>query len=262
MKKKNHFKKNMSPPPFRHVFLVTFIFFVLSTFGSIWIINEGIEPTLMDIADTRARQYARMAINEAVSKKIADDLEYEELIQEKFDDEGNPVSVGWNSVVTNRVVRNTTNRVQNFLKLLEKGQVPDPGSTLDVELEPEENPSIESVSEDPTLIQIPVGQALGIPLLANLGPKIPVNIEVIGDVQSEPIMEREEMGINNVYFALYVEMDVNLRVVVPFQTKNIEIKSKIKIDDRIIYFEVPYYYNGNGGGEPPQLSIPMEDPLQ
>ncbi|QTN00210.1 sporulation protein YunB [Sediminibacillus dalangtanensis] len=261
MKKNRNFKSHMTPPPFRHVLVVTIVFFTISSFVSILIINRGLEPTLMDIAETRARQYARMAINEAVSKKIADDLEYDELIQEKVDNEGNAVSVGWNSVVTNRVVRNTTNRVQNFLKLLEKGQVPDPGSTLDVELEPEEKPSIESVKEEPTLIQIPVGQALGIPLLANLGPDIPVNIEVIGDVQSEPIMEREELGINNVYFALYVEMEVSLRVVVPFQTKTTQINSKIKIDDRVVSFDVPYYYNGNGGGESPQLSIPME-PLQ
>ncbi|WP_077625296.1 sporulation protein YunB [Sediminibacillus massiliensis] len=252
--------KYRKPPSLGHVFVFTLVFFIISTFLSIWVINKGIEPTLMDIAETRTRQFTRLAINEAVSKKIAEDLHYEQLIQEETDNEGKVVSVGWNSVVTNRVVRNTTFRVQNFLRQLENGEIPEPGSTLDVELEPETNSSIDSVRNNPTLIEIPVGQAFGIPLLANLGPKIPVQIEVIGDVQSEPIMKHKELGINNVFFELFVHLEVNLRIVVPFQTRPTTITQDIKIDDRYLPGEVPEFYN-NGGASDTPFSIPI-DPLQ
>ncbi|MBM7570972.1 sporulation protein YunB [Aquibacillus albus] len=260
MNRRPAFRRQVAPPPLRLVVVITFIIFSILTSLSIWLINDGIEPTLMEIAKTRTRQFTRLAINEAVSKKIAEDLDYDQLIQMQTDEQGDVVSVGWNGAITNRVVRNTTNRVQNFLRQLEKGEVPEPGTALDVEMDPDESPTIENIIEDPTLIQIPMGQALGIPILANLGPKIPVNIEVIGDVQSEPIMEREELGINNVLFELKVHMEVNVRVVIPFTTDTTTITSNITIDQRYIEGDVPEFYNGGGSDKnnSTDFSIPIK----
>lgn len=258
---KPKFKKHITPPPLRHVVVISFVMFLILTSISILVIDNGIQPTLIEYAKTKTRQFTREAINEAVSKKIAEDLEYEQLIQAQYDNQGRVVSIGWNGIVTNRVVRNTTNRVQNFLKQLENGTVPDQGTPLDVELDPEQETSIEQVRKDRTLIEIPMGQALGVPVLANLGPKIPVNIEVIGDVQSEPIMNKQELGINNVYFELVVRIEVNLRVVVPFTSDTTTIVSDIVIDNRYLPGDVPEFYNGVGSSNADtQFSIPI-DPL-
>src|SRR5690625_1060863 len=104
--------KQVKPKKFRDILLITLSCFVMSVILSVWLINEGIEPTLMEIAETKIAQYAREAINEAVSKRLADDLQFEDLVQLEQDEEGNIVSVGWNAVVVNRVLRNATFRVQ------------------------------------------------------------------------------------------------------------------------------------------------------
>jgi hypothetical protein len=39
--------RRKGPLLFRHVLLITLLFFSLSTVGGLWLIDKGIEPTLM-----------------------------------------------------------------------------------------------------------------------------------------------------------------------------------------------------------------------
>lgn len=249
--------KKRKPKTFGQILMFTFVSFVISLVLSIYIINRGIEPTLIDIAETLTGQYAREAINEAVSKRIADDLDVEDLIQIETNDDGNIVSMGWNAVVVNRVLRNATFRVQNYLKRLERGERPI-GNSLDFDIE-EEDEVIEP--DEPTkseaLVRIPIGQASGNALLANLGPKVPVHFSVIGDVQPDFITIIEEYGINNALVRLEIEIKVNVQIVIPFSTKTTEVVTTIPVDTRIIQGLVPDFYSS--GGNPPSISIPYSE---
>ncbi|KGX89644.1 hypothetical protein N781_07730 [Pontibacillus halophilus JSM 076056 = DSM 19796] len=254
--------KSIGPPPAKQIFVVTLVFFILSTFGGIWVINQGIEPTLMSIAETRTKQFAREAINEAVNKRIAEDLGSDELIKIETDQNGKIVTIGWNTVVVNRVLRNTTFRVQNYLKRLEtEGQGVSPDSSLDIEVDPEESNTIDGIEEDPTVARIPIGQATNISLLANLGPEVPVHFKVIGDVQSDFNYDMVEYGINGVMITLSIELEANVSIVIPFSTRTATVNTSIPVDFRIVNGVVPDFYNGNGtnGGITP--SIPIQDSI-
>lgn len=168
--------------------VISLLFFALFTMLSLWYINRGVTPALVEIAETKAQQLARDAINEAVSKQIAEDLQFDDLVKMEKDDQGNVVYMGWNSVLVNRALRDTTIRVQNFLKRMELGELPMEDTTLEPDLDPDRTP--EEQGEQPaTLIELPIGMATNNSLLANLGPKVPVQLRVIGDVQSEVDIE-------------------------------------------------------------------------
>ncbi|RPF50338.1 sporulation protein YunB [Aquisalibacillus elongatus] len=245
------------PKTFSQILMYTFVSFIVSIILSVVIINRGIEPTLIDIAETLTGQYAREAINEAVSKRIAEDLEVEELIQIETNDDGNIISMGWNAVVVNRVLRNATFRVQNYLKRLERGERPI-GNSLDFDLD-EEDQTIEPDETDDreALVRIPIGQATGNTLLANLGPRVPVHFSVIGDVQPDFITTIEEYGINNALVRLEIEIKVNVQIVIPFSTKTTEVVTTIPVDTRVIQGLVPDFYSR--GGEPPNIAIPYSE---
>lgn len=260
LNKKRGFQKRNGPPPLKHVFAATFIFFLISTFLSLWIINKGIEPTLMEIAETRTKQFAREAINEAVSKRIAEDLQTEQLVKIEKDAQGNVVQMDWNTVVVNRVLRNTTYRVQNYLKMLEKGDVPKAGTPLDVEVDPDEPLEEDDIEENPALIRIPVGQATNNTLLANLGPKVPVHFQFIGDVQSNVQKEITEYGINGAFFNISIHIVANVRVVIPFSTRTATVETDIPVYFGTVQGEVPNFYNGIGGEQQnPTFSIPINE---
>lgn len=224
--------------------MMTFICFVIAIMLSLWIINKGIEPTLMDIAEHLTAQMAREAINEAVSQQIVDDLEFDDLIQLERDNDGNIVSVGWNAVVINRVLRNTTHRVQNYLKQMGRGE-----RSTDID--------DEDVSHSEAVVRIPIGQATGNTLLANLGPRVPVHFTVIGDVQTDFITNIEEYGINSVVVELLIEVETNVQIVIPFSTSTTTVTTTVMVDVRTISGKVPEFYSS--GQQNPSISIPYSN---
>ncbi len=240
--------------------MVTLVFFLLSTLISILIINNQIKPVLMSIAVDRTEQYANKAMGIAVSKRISDDLDTTNLYQAQTDEAGNIISYVFNTDVENRIQRDIQYRVENFLDRVEKGDIPGPGAPLDVEVEPEEEQTIEKVKENQNLLEIPIGQVLGIPLLANLGPTVPVNIDTIGIVSTEVTDEFIESGINGAYINVLVHIEVEVSVVIPFASAPIKLEQDIPITRFFQPGDVPQYYN-KGGNNDPSLSIPI-DPLQ
>ncbi|WP_175615131.1 sporulation protein YunB [Piscibacillus halophilus] len=249
--------KKRKPKTFGQIIIYTFISFIVSLVLSIYIINRGIEPTLIHIAETLTGQYAREAINEAVSKRIVHDLDVDDLIQVETNEDGNIVSMGWNSVVVNTVLRNATFRVQNYLKRLERGERPI-GDSLDFDIDEDQIIESDETVENEALVEIPIGQATGNALLANLGPRVPVHFSVIGEVQPDFITDVKEYGINNAMINIEIEVKVNVQIVIPFSTKTTEVVARIPVDTRVIQGLVPDFYS-SGNNNPPSISIPFSE---
>ncbi|GAB2544175.1 sporulation protein YunB [Gracilibacillus alcaliphilus] len=245
--------------PGNHMLFITFFLFVLAMIASILVVNEGIKPVLLNTAEVRVSQIANQALGIAVSKKISEDLENGDLVEVQLDDQGRIENYVFNAVVENRVQRNVQYRLENFLKLLESGERPETGVPIEVEildLDESEQALLDEIRERGLLIEIPVGQALGIPLLANLGPRIPVNIEVLGSVGTETTSEIVQTGINGALIQVNVFVEVEMRVVIPFASKPVKLEQHIPVTKVFHPGDVPnYYHNGEGSSN---LSIPID----
>ncbi|WP_173915742.1 sporulation protein YunB [Halobacillus sp. Marseille-Q1614] len=240
--------------------LLTMVFLMIFTALCLWLIDRGITPAIQGIAETRAQQLARDAINEAVSKQLAEDLHFEDLVRIEKDNEGKIVYMGWNSALVNRTLRDTTFRVQHFLKRMEMNELPLEDTTLEPDLVSDD--SNRDLGKEPaTLVEIPLGMATNNTVLSNLGPNIPVQLRIIGDVQTQFKNDITEYGINSAHFQLWINFKVSLRVVIPFSTETITVTNDIPVDSAVIPGEVPNFYNGDGSGNSPSFSYPM-DPLQ
>ncbi|SFM38756.1 sporulation protein YunB [Gracilibacillus orientalis] len=263
MRRKKWNRRKIGSPPANQLVIISFFFFVLVMITSILIVNEGIKPVLMDYAKFRVEQIANQAMGIAVSKKINEDLEAGDLIQVQQDDEGRVENYIFNAVVENRVQRNVQYRVENFLKLLEKGERPETGVPLEVEmdLEPSEQELLNDVREQGLLVEVPLGQALGVPILANLGPKVPVNMEVIGSVETELTSKIVETGINGAYIHVNVHIAVEMMVVIPFASEPYKVVQDIPVTKVFHPGDVPNYYNEGGEGSS-DLSIPIDPDLE
>ncbi|WP_058306827.1 sporulation protein YunB [Gracilibacillus massiliensis] len=258
MRKNRWNKRKIGSPPKNQLVIISLLLFVLCMIASILIVNEGIKPVLLDYAKVRVTAIANQAMGIAVSKKISEDLETEELVQVQLDEQGQVEHYIFNSVVENRVQRNVQYRVENFLKLLEKGERPETGVPIEVELdlEPDEQELLDDVRERGLLVEVPIGQTLGIPILANLGPKVPVNMEVIGSVGTEITSELAQTGINGALIEVNVHIEVEMMVVIPFASEPVQIVQDIPVTKVFHPGDVPnYYHDGEGSSN---LSIPIE----
>lgn len=171
--------KRHRPLPFKYVFLLSFLFFLLFSAIGLWIVNKNITPALMTVASTRARQFASDAITDAISKKITDNIDINKLII--IHNADGEVSYSFNPQIYNRVIADSTKRVEQYLNYLETGDISKLKSfTGSKDL-------MYSNSGGGVIYKIPIGEATNTALFANMGPKIPVRYEILGDVTSDTV---------------------------------------------------------------------------
>lgn len=247
------FPTRRHPPPIQFVLLMTTILFIIIMAGSLWLIDRGIRPALLDIAELKTIEFATRTINSAV--KSTEQMNFDELVEMEMDNSGNVATLGWNSEVVNQALRTATERAEYFLYGMNKGEQID---LDDPDLQPIEfGDSVgDLANKDPTVVEIPLGQATGNTVLANLGPKIPVHFEIVGSLRSDVIHEVKEFGVNAALFEIYIPVTVNMQIVIPFSTATTEISTKVFIDSRVIMGDVPEFFSD--GKSDTSVTFPRE----
>ncbi|NKE07189.1 MULTISPECIES: sporulation protein YunB [Mesobacillus] len=240
------------PLPFRYVFLLTFVFFSFSTAAGLWIIDKGLEPTLMKYAESQTRKIATLVINKAINKKIASGMDIDKVIEFVPVDGGTTTVVKFNTEIINRVKAETTNIVQMNLKEAERGNLTSLEMLSDVELVTDEEDR-----EAGIIYYVPLGQATNNALLGNMGPRVPVKFNAIGDVTADVVWETEEHGINNTLINVSVRVKVNVQIIIPFATEIATVQENIPIGSFYYPGKVPQFYNG-GGDTSPAIQLPGE----
>ena len=235
------------PLPFRYVFLLTFVFFMFSTALSLWIVNKSIEPVLMEIAETETKRIANLVINNAIEQQfLKENQEINDLVVVQKDANGKIASVDFNTAVINRILAKTDDYVMESLKAATEGRI-----------ERLVLPEVESGKGESRgiIYYIPFGQVTNNSLLGNLGPRIPVQFQVIGNVASEVTKEIKPFGINSALIEVDIHVSVDIQVVIPFASKVATVTTDIPIAMHVLPGEVPQFYN-NGGNVGPSLHVP------
>lgn len=246
--------------PFRHVFVITFVLFIGMTIWGLWIINNGIKPTLMEIAETRAKQIATYAVNIAVGKKEIREMEQEmnqsggngsknQLFIPHYNNNNDVTFITYNTVAINQLNNRIVNDVQEYLRLIEEGKTPISNPTLG-EVRADDN-------QQGLVDKIPLGQATNNVLLSNLGPNIPVKFQAISNITTNVERNVQPVQINNVYVQIFLHVVVQVKIVIPFEVKTVSVTSDIPIAEQLVRGDVPIYWGGNGSS--PSIVLPGKD---
>ncbi|PAV28729.1 sporulation protein YunB [Virgibacillus profundi] len=252
LRQRKKFGTNRTSPPGKNILVITMILFAVFIGLSIWIIDRGIEPTLMEIAEAKTDEFATRAINSAV--RFAENYDFEDIANITYNNNGDPAIYNWNSAMISEINRVATDRVEEFFLNMNRG---DP-LVFDNPLQetPDYSDGAEDLAKvDPTIVEIPLGQVTGNSVLANLGPKVPVNLEFVGNVRTNIYQETKEWGINSSWVSLYLYVEVDVQVVIPFTTEVTKVHTEIYMDGGAIMADVPEFY----GGSNPNIAIPKED---
>ena len=73
----------------------------------------------------------------------------------------------------------------------------------------------------------------------NMGPKITVKMQQIGNITTSYESEFESAGINQTRHKIYLNMTATMRVIVPFNSKEVEVTCQIPVSDTIIVGKIP-----------------------
>lgn len=99
--------------------------------------------------------------------------------------------------------------------------------------------------DDGLVLGISVGNLTGSSLLANVGPRIPLKIEVVSNVNVNVKNKITEYGMNNALMEVFIEISVNPVIVMPFMSREIEVVNTFPLVTELIQGEIPDSYFRN-----------------
>lgn len=198
----------------------SFAFINIIVIGAVLLADLALRDTFFNIASVRAVQIATESANRALQQKVADEnIQYQDFILIHKDNEGHIVLMQANTVKVNKFASDTTLAVQKALEDLRWQS-----------------------------FGIPVGQILGIPLFANLGPKIKYSILPVGSVRVNVVDKFETAGINQTRHSIYLNFNTNVRIVIPSKGGEADIGMQVPLVDSIIVGNVPSTFVSVPGG--------------
>jgi len=190
------------------IFIIIFLLFILYLYNYV---DRNIKPTLVAVAEVRAKSVTTKAINDTIKSKIKEDINYENLILVKYDIDGRVSLMQANTILMNSIAADMALEVQEQLKNLSNSKV-----------------------------KIPLSNAFNRYILKL--PSLNLQIQPQGSVNVGFATEFEEAGINQTRHRIYLIVSTDIRIIVPLISKTINITSNIPIAETVIIGNVPEQY--------------------
>lgn len=244
MKKRIHLKKrrkilklNMSKG---NVAIAILVGFLLSIMGAFYFINKQVMPTLMEYAELQVGKMATQVIRQAVSTEVIDKISVDDLFLITRNSDGDIKTIDLNPINVNRMVGLVTEKVNDYLTKVEIGEIE--GLNLSADL-------FDSKKVKKGIVfEIPSGIISKNPILSNIGPKIPVRLNLVGDIATDVKTKVTDYGINNAVVEVLVYVEVVEQVILPFISKRVKVEMNIPIALKLIEGNVPNYYGIGSSG--------------
>ena len=204
---------------------IILIFFIILVIINLLVI-KAISPVFNKLCEDKAKGVAILICNTNTSECIKQ-YNYYDFIIIHMDDDKNIRMLEANMKNINLVISNITEKIQKEIN--------------------------NSQNEE---LYISSGSFTGVSLLSGRGPKIPIKISTIGNVNTELKSEFFSKGVNQTIHRLYLKINCEISILTPFNTINEEINNQFIIAENIIVGNLPQtYYDLEGLSENDAMEI-------
>lgn len=225
---------------------------IIALLGFIYFLNARLMPTYLDYAEVQTYKIASHVVGKAINSRTTNVLDVNDIIVDLPPGTSDMVTTKFNTEIINRVRAETMDLVKTYLKQAEQGDLTHLPALDHVEYD------VNQLEEgDGIVFFVPLGQAINIPLLGNLGPKVPIRFHIIGNVSSTVETKISEFGINNAYVEVGIHLVVNVQIIVPFATKSATVDQHIPVAIGLIRGTVPHIYTTGDGSVQPSIEAPV-----
>ena len=174
-------------------------------------------PIVAENTETQLKTYATKSINYAVADTMNQSISYGEFVSVVKDDSGDVALVEANSVRINLLSKTISKVVMaNFVELASRP------------------------------IKISLGAFSGVSIFAGAGPKIAFDVNPYGEVFCLFTSTFESAGINQTHHKIYLQISINVYVVLPFKEMEINSESEVLLCETLIIGNIPEVYLNSG----------------
>lgn len=212
---KNTPKSHKSRRKIKNTMPVVSIFLVaIITCFSIW---NFVNPIFETLCKDKAKSVATMITNEETTK-IIEKYNYDTFFTIQKDEKGSIQIINANVLRINQVTSDIAVAIQKALDNNEKNK-----------------------------IYIHSGAITGIRFLSGTGPRIPLKIASVGNIDTDLRSEFISQGVNQTLHRVYLNIKTNVSILSSFNTIESSIENQVLIAEHVIIGEIPSnYYNFNG----------------
>ena len=187
------------------------LLFLMGLLAMFFFIDRSLQPTLFTIARVKAIHLATEIMNKTVMENLAkQQIEYKDIVQVHKDSQGRIVLMQADTIKINRLSNEITLKVQESLRNL-----------------------------DDESIGIPMGQLLGIHLLAALGPEFNVRMIPLGTIRVDIVDKFEGAGINQTRHLIWLDLNSEFQIAIPLYKEVFKVNTKVPLAQDIIVGDVP-----------------------
>ncbi|MCI9015916.1 MAG: sporulation protein YunB [Clostridia bacterium] len=199
---------------------------VIIAISTCYLIINAINPIFKKLCSDKAKSIATLICN-SESTKILKNYEYEDLITIDRDKNNNITMIKSNITPINLIISDVAENIQKRIN----------------ETEEEE-------------IAINLGSFTGSKILSGRGPKIPIKLSAIGNVETDLRSEFKEAGINQTLHRIYLQVNCKMSILTPYENFEENISNQILIAENVIVGNTPQtYYNLQGLEQRDSLEI-------
>lgn len=258
MRRKIHLHKKYTNKTYnkkRHLnkIIIIILLVAICLFVSFKYINKKIAPIILSYAEVEAKKLASLVISKAINLEMAESLNVDDLFILERNGNGEIQSIDFDPVIVNQILLKAVNRVQKNLRYLEEGDV----DSLDLGTDTLAPYDSEKLKKG-IFYEIPLGAVFNNALLSNLGPKIPVRFDLVGDIICNIESKITSYGINNALIEVSINLKLSEKIILPINSGSILVEVNIPIALKIVQGVVPNYYFNNSDKTSTTLTLPIE----
>ncbi|MEY8000354.1 sporulation protein YunB [Clostridium sp. Mt-5] len=190
------------------IFIIGFILIILGF--CIYFVNAKISPAIVTAADVQTRAIITETINSVIIEEYSKQFDYKDIIDIEKDKQGNIVMIRANTLKMNKIACDVAIKCQQRLKNIGK-----------------------------VGLKLPLGYIMKNNLLAFFGPNITVKMQPVGYIETKYLSSFESVGINQSRHKIYVQVNTNMRIIIPLGIEDIKVKNEVPISETIILGKVP-----------------------
>lgn len=235
-------KMNVKKKRKSNILLWLIVIIIVSIFCSFMLIkyfSKNISPFFMTYAEDEIKRMTNLIINYSINNEIVEMFNDEDIFEIVRNNKDEIQLISYNAKYVNMLLNDISMIIQNNLSAIENGEL----RGLDLLVGSLDDYDLELLKEG-IICEIPFGAFLGNSLISNVGPKIPVKFNLLGDVNTDIRTNVKEYGINNALLEVSIEITVNFRVNLPFISNTITVGNVMPISMKIIQGNIPNFYTG------------------
>lgn len=197
--------------------------------------NSKALPQLISYSEIETKKIVSTIVSNTIIEEISNNTNIEDIFITTKDKNGDIQSIDFNTSKVNSILAKSSKLVEQNLKYLESGEVDK------LNLDNLSNLDKEKLKKG-IIYELPSGIILNNTILNNILPKIPIKMNLIGNIFTKITTDVESYGINNALLKVNINVEAEVKILMPFVSSNTKINVDIPIIMKIMEGSVPSYY--------------------